>query len=150
MIKVTGCQGFSCHGLFLSVKWLCWLTRCPNLQRFDGGTEREVGQRDGQTEEDEQEEHGGGAQSASADVYKQWQVTESRAAFLAVHIQDCAAAISVQSKFDKSKICWQPALHRRQASRFPEADAQSTVIGAGQQHNSQEIPMRNKAKWVYN
>lgn len=42
-----------------------------HLQRFDGGAEREVGQRDGQTEEDEQEEHRGGAQSASADVNQQ-------------------------------------------------------------------------------
>lgn len=50
--------------------------------RFDRGTEWEVRQWNGQTEEDEQEEHWGGAQSPSSDINKQWQVTDTPGATL--------------------------------------------------------------------
>lgn len=44
-------------------------------QRLDRGTKWEIRQRIGETEKDEQKEHRGRAQSTSADVHKQWQVT---------------------------------------------------------------------------
>lgn len=44
-------------------------------QRLDRGTKWEIRQRLGETEKDEQKEHRGRAQSTSADVHKQRQVT---------------------------------------------------------------------------
>lgn len=132
-------------GIFMS-RFILWyqmtvlantLLVISHLQRFDRGTEWKVRQRDGQTEEDEQEEHGGGAQSTSVDVNKQWQVTKS---------QGCSSPCTLKGlNWMYLKIYWQQGLHWRQALRFPVSDAQSTGIGAGQEHNSQKITMINDA-----
>lgn len=121
--------------------WANTLLGILQLQRFNRGTKWKVRQWDSQTEEDEQEEHRGGAESTSADVNKQWQVTKS---------QGCSLSFTLESKLNPLKIYWHPGLDSRQSFCFPVSDVQSTVIAAGQKHDTQKITMTNVTKKSYN